>query len=265
MSENMRYFLLHTFVILILLLFSSCGRIGLDRGKDVNIKYREKNPIEVMKVDSAFGNVEIIGWAKDFIEINTNKVLLSGFTQDVDLMDTLFNVDANELQIRTKIPARVEGKINLKIYVPFILSKVFVYSKNGDVFINKFIGDAEITNNSGNINMFFQGNILRVDSYKTNINLYIKSYNSNDIVINNENGNTNINIETVAKHSFLDIKSLNGDINLYTSFDIDHKLTAFNKNDSILLKYDLLDKIFIEKEYNFNCFSTDDNCYFFIG
>lgn len=242
----MKYFLI---TLVVVVSFFSCVRFGFDENKNVNIKYREKNPIEVIKIDSMYGDIEISGWARDFIEINTNKILNSGFSQDIDLMDTLFNLNGNELQVKTKIPARVEGKINLKIYIPFILEKLYINSEKGDIYINKFIGDAEITNYKGNINYLFQGSILRVNSYKTDINLYVRSYNSSDIVINNEEGTTNVNIETVAKHSFLDIKSSNGDINLFTAFDIDHTLTVFNKNDKINLRYDIFDKILIEKEY----------------
>ena len=205
----MKYFLI---TLVVVVSFFSCVRFGFDENKNVNIKYREKNPIEVIKIDSMYGDIEISGWARDFIEINTNKILNSGFSQDIDLMDTLFNLNGNELQVKTKIPARVEGKINLKIYIPFILEKLYINSEKGDIYINKFIGDAEITNYKGNINYLFQGSILRVNSYKTDI--ICGSYNSSDIVINNEEGTTNVNIETVAKHSFLDIKSSNGDINL---------------------------------------------------
>jgi len=245
--------------ILLSFLFFSCGKIGCAPNKEVNVKYREKNPIETLKIDSLKGNVEVIGWAKDFIEINTNKVLVSGFNQDVNLMDTLFNIDEAELQVKTKIPTRVDGKINLKIYVPFVLLKLYVTSINGDININKFLGDVEITNRDGNINAVFQGGILRMDCYQTNINLYVKSYNSTDIVINNENGKTDIDIESVDKHSFLDIKSLNGDITLNSSFDIDHKITAVDKNDKIFLRYELEDKLFIRKEYNILTGRKGDN------
>lgn len=235
--------------ILLILFIFSCGKVDFGSKNEVNLKYREKNPIEVIKVDSLNGDTEIIGWAKDFIEINTTKILLSGFNQDLNLMDTLFSVDGNELQVKTKIPARVDGKINLKIYVPFILLKAYIYSKNGNMSINKFLGDAEIANKNGNIHVVFQGNILRIDSYKTNVDLYVKSYNSSDIVINNEEGNIKVNIETVSKYSYLDIKSLNGDVSINTSEDIEHKLIAVSKNDQISLKYNLTDLISSQKTY----------------
>jgi hypothetical protein len=239
-----KYFIL----IFTLLTLSSCG-INLFKQNEVNVKYREKNPIEILKIDSLQGNVDIIGWQNDFIEISTKKILKTGLAQDINLMDTIFEKDENELNIKTKIPARIDGKINLKIYVPFILSKIYINSKNGFVNINKFLGDIELTNTNGNLNILFQGNILRINSYKSKINLIIKTFNSSDIVINNEEGNSLINIENIGKSSYLDIKSLNGDVDFYILNGLDHKLAIINKNQKINLKYKIYDKTAITGIY----------------
>ncbi|OHD12386.1 MAG: hypothetical protein A2086_10010 [Spirochaetes bacterium GWD1_27_9] len=233
----------------IIFIFSSCSS-NMVKNRVVNVKYREKSPVEIIKISSVNGNIDIIGWSKDFVEINTEKLLISGFLQDLNLLDTLFEKEDNTLNIKTKIPARIEGKINLKIYVPFILLKIYIDSKSGNIGINKYLGDVELTNKNGNINIIFEGSILRIDSYKSRINLYIKSYNSTDVVVNNEDGLTDINVETIGKSSYLDVKSFESDINIAIFKDIDHKLMLTNKNGTIDVKYNIFEKNTIEGTHN---------------
>jgi hypothetical protein len=236
--------------LLFLFFLISC-KFNILSNHEINIKYREKNPIEIIKIDSIQGNIDVIGWQNDFIEINTRKILESGLTQDINLMDTVFEREKNELNIKTKIPARIDGKIYLKIYVPYILSKIYINSKNGSININNFLGDIELTNKNGNINIAFQGNILRIDSYRSKINLNIKTFNSSDIVINNEEGNTKVNIENIGKSSYLDVKSLNGDVNVYIFKELDHRLSVTNKDKNVSVKYDIYDKTIISGIYEF--------------
>lgn len=235
------------FFLLISILFS-CGNFTK---KVVNIKYREKNAVETIKIDSVNGNITVVGWSKDSIEIGTKKILFSGFKTDLSLMDTLFNQIHKQLNIKTKIPARIDGRIDLLIYVPYIQTKIFIDSQKGNIKISKVLSDIEITNKNGNIDAVFQGNILRINSYKTKIKANITSYNSCDIVINNEEGATNVNVNTIGKSSYLDIKSLDGDIHLNISKEIDHQIMATNKYKKIFLKYKLLDESFTSGDYTY--------------
>jgi hypothetical protein len=246
------------------MIFLSCS--GQKSNREVDIKYREKTPVEILKIDSTFGNVEITGWSNDFIEINTKKILISGLGQDLDLMDTIFEKNDNQMNIKTKIPARVDGKIHLKINIPFILMKLYINSKDGNIVIGKYLGDVELTNNNGNIKLDFQGGILRIDAKKSEVYVNVNSFNSTDIVINNEESPVNLNIESVGKSSYLDVKSLNGDINFVISSDIDHKIMATNKGKKINFKYDIYDKTSSEgtlsfisgkRGRNFNDFTVD--------
>jgi hypothetical protein len=226
-------------VVACLVLLMCTGCLGNINNKVINIKYREKNAVEVIRIDSENGDVELIGWSKDSIEINTRKVLYSGFNTDQNLMDTVFDKTENELNIRTKIPARVDGKIDLKVYVPYVLTKMYVNTRKGDITIEKALGDLEVTNSNGDCNISFQGNILRINSYRSRVNLDIKSYNSSDIVINNEEGDTKIEIETIGRDSYMDVKSLNGDVVIAISEEIDHELVATSNGRRITARYKL--------------------------
>ena len=228
----------------ILLLFNiflilSCNISIFKKNKSIQTKYREKNPIEILRIESLNGNIDIIGWSNDLIEIETNKIINSGFRNDINLLNTLFIKNENELCITTKIPERVKGIINLKIYIPFILLKIYIASHKGDINITKYLGDIELKHVKGNANINFYGNILRLESEKSKINLNIRSFNSSDIVIINKNGNTKVKVDEIGNSSFIDIKSINGDIDLLISDKISYQFSAINQN-----------KININFEYN---------------
>ena len=166
-------------------------------------------------------------------------------------MDTMFEVHEKELIIKIKKPVRIDGKIDLKIYIPYILLKIYIDSKQGDIIINKYLGDVEIKNIEGNINFDFQGNILRIKSYKSKININVASYNSCDMIINNEEGDIKINIDAIGKSSYLDVKSINSNINLNIVDNIDHKLFIYNENKKTNIYYDLDEKSLINEANNY--------------
>lgn len=243
MKKNLYIFILSSIII------TSCGNIFLSN--EINIKYREKNFVENLRIDSLNGKIDIIGWPKDFIEINTKKKVSSGFKTDLSLIDTVFkfNEDNKELLIKNKIPARIDGSIDLKIYIPFTLLKLFIDSKKGDIFINDYLGDIELTNSTGNVSLLFQGNILRINSINSKLDLVIKSYNFSDIIVNSENCENNIFIEAIGKMSYFDLISLNTNNNIYLANKIDHKISIKAEENNIVLKYNLNNKNLIKADY----------------
>ncbi len=226
----------------ILLLFNiliifACNISFYKKNVPVFTKYRENNPIEILKIDSTNGNIDIIGWQNNIIEIESEKAISSGFQNDINLLDTFFTKNNNELNISTKIPERVMGIINLKIFVPFMLLKIYINSQTGNININKFLGDIELYQNRGNTNITFYGNILRLNTENSKLNLNINSYNSSDIVIINKDGNTRVKINEIGYSSFVDIKSLNGDIDFSISDHISYQFSVINQN-KINISYD---------------------------
>jgi DUF4097 and DUF4098 domain-containing protein YvlB len=238
------------FLLSIVLLFFSCKISFFKKNKPVQTKYREKNPIEKLRIESLNGDIDLIGWSNNLIEIETNAMITSGFKNDINLLDTEFIKTGNELNITTKIPERVKGIINLKIYIPYMLLKIYINSQKGNINITKYLGDLEINQSRGNNNINFYGNILRLESDKTKINLNIKSFNSSDIIIINKEGNTKIKIDEIGQSSFMDIKSINGDIDLSISDHISCQFSVINQNRiNINFEYDEVSSL--KNKYNF--------------
>ncbi len=231
-------FLLIIAVYLILIFNSSCFFISPEVTTQ-EIKFRERNETDELKIISPAGNITIHGWFKDIIDINTTKRLNSGFEVDLDLMQTITEKRENSLTIINRIPARVDGSIDMEIFVPFYLFKIYIDSMNGDISIEDYLGDIELTHNNGKIKFVFMGNLLRVNTYKSDSDITVRSYNACDMIINKEDGDLNMTIEAVSSPSFLDIKTLNGDVSLFISPDCDHRLFLKNLERDIKINYDL--------------------------
>jgi len=236
---------------LLLILFFNCSKIPNFNLKILNEKYREISPVDLLNINSNKGDIEIIGWAKDTIEISIKKYLFSGIQNDINLISISFLKEEKQLSVNTVIPARVDGKIDMKIYVPFILLKINLHSNKGDINISKYLGNLDIFNNNGSISIDFQGNLLRINSNDSKIDLNIKSNNSSDIVINNEDGNIKVNVSEIGNRSYLDIKSVNGNILLNLQNQINHDLFVLNENKNINLNYKLKNYKFIEGTTNY--------------
>lgn len=240
-----------TFILINILIMLSCKFSIFKKNVPVYTKYRENNPIEILKIDSIYGNIDIIGWQNNLIEIESEKNISTGFQNDINLLDTIFTKNNNELNISTKIPERVKGIINLKVFIPFMLLKIYIHSKSGNININKYLGDIELYQSKGNTNIVFYGNILRLNAENSKLNLNINSYNSSDIVIINKDGNTKVKINEIGYNSFIDAKSLNGDIDFLISDHIPHQFSVINQN-----------KIYIN--YNYKKISSKSGKYNYI-
>lgn len=245
------------YIIFILFLFS-CN-LPLIQNKVEIEKYRDINNASGIKINSLNGNVEIIGWSKNYIEINAKKILLSGLPNDIKLMKVIFEKKDNDFIIETKIPARVHGEIELKIYIPFMILKLYLNTNNSNISIIKYLGIIELINNSGNINIDFQGELLRINSNNSKINLNIKSKISSDIVVNNEDGNIKLNLFEIGKKSFIDLKSKNGNIFLNISGKIPHEVFIINKNKYIMSNYKLSSRRYLEGAFTYLYGKKDGN------
>lgn len=205
--------------------------------KITTAKYREKNKIDILNINSSNGNINIKGWERDTVEIATKKILLNGLANDLNLMDITFQIDLNKMIIATKIPARIEGKIDLDIYVPYILLNIVIESNNGNIVIKDFLGNIDITNNSGDLDINFQGCILRVNSNNSRLNVDNYSLNDVDMILNNQDGNIRLNIYDSGKISFFDLFSTNGNINLNISEDKTQEVDIITSNKNIFSNY----------------------------
>ena len=237
-------------IFIVLLVILSCRNPFGDKNKIERNRYREKSPIEIVHIKSINGKVEIIGWNEKIIEVETIKTVEKGFPGDIKLLDVFFKKNERELFITTKIPTRINGNIDLIIHLPFTLLKVFLNSNNGNIHIDNYLGDLELSEVNGETDIKFQGNILRINADNARLNLDINTHNSSDIVITNNKGLTNVKINTLGEDSFLDIKSNDGNIETYISENISYLFNAINKNE-IKIDFEYQSQNHINGTYNF--------------
>ena len=237
-------------IFIVLLVILSCRNPFGDKNKIERNRYREKSPIEIVHIKSINGKVEIIGWNEKIIEVETIKTVEKGFPGDIKLLDVFFKKNERELFITTKIPTRINGNIDLIIHLPFTLLKVFLNSNNGNIHIDNYLGDLELSKVNGETDIKFQGNILRINADNARLNLDINTHNSSDIVIANNKGLTNVKINTLGEDSFLDIKSNDGNIETYISENISYLFNAINKNE-IKIDFEYQSQNHINGTYNF--------------
>jgi len=233
-------------IILLTLILLSCFQ-----KKSISIKYREKNQIDIVKINSLNGNVSITGWAKDAIEIYAKKRILSGFPTDLKNIDTKFELNDKEFIINSIIPARINGVIDLDIYLPYSILKLLINSNNGNIYITNILSDVELINNTGNIDLNFLGSFLRINAKKSNLNVIINTNESSDLIINNDNGDTSCILKSIGTNSFCDINSINGNINIILNQNLPHNLNVFYKEKMLNINYKLNNEILIKSYYNF--------------
>ena len=202
------------------------------------IKYRERNAVSSISLDNIKGNVRIIGWGEDFIEINTTKRLMFGLQSDLNLFDTVFFRDnSNELIIRAKIPARLNARIDLVIYVPFVLSEISISQEVGNISVEKYLGSLNITSESGSHRIEFMGQMLRMNCSKSHVDLDIVGYRPADIVLSGDGGEYNMRIAKVVGQTYIDVSGHQTNVGINISDQISHSLFLKSNEKRIHLRY----------------------------
>ena len=235
-------------LIIVFLVLASCKKNSNENSADS--KFTEKNPINFLDINTFNGNIEIYGWGNDFTEIGINKKIIKGLDNDLKLMGVAFDYSDAKLKVTGKIPDRIIGEINLKIFVPFNLFKIIITANNCNVKIDKYLGDVELNNNKGLIDINFQGDILRIASENSLINLNIQTYSTSDVIVKNKEGEINTKINVVRENSFLDLVTLNGNISISISKDIPHRFSITDKNE-IKVNYNFWKITSLSGEYKY--------------
>jgi len=170
------------YILIILLTFISCIN-NSSKTIEISDKYREKNLVNSMEMELNKGNIEILGWSQNFIEIDIKKRLYSGLNNDLSFITTDIQRKDYKVTVKTKIPPIIDGDIDLKIFVPYNLSFIFINCNDGKININDFLGDLNIINVKTDMDINFYGSILRIDSYSSNVNLNIRNVDNTDTII----------------------------------------------------------------------------------
>ena len=250
----MKVFFRYGFIILafLCLLFNcSCSNHNISK-KEKNVKYREKNPVGSINLVDIKGNIDICGWGEDFIEINTKKKLNIGLSSDLNLIEPSFYLshqgEQAQLNIKTRIPARINARIDLTVYVPYSLESIYIQQEVGNITIKNYFGDTTVKTEHGSHKIDFQGHILRVYALKSKFDINVLCSNSTDIVISGDSTDFNVRFFNLNYQSFCDFDTDNCNINLYVAEHLSHYLDVRNSDSRINIRYKL-DNMNI---YNYN-------------
>ncbi|HBD94427.1 MAG: hypothetical protein A2015_09130 [Spirochaetes bacterium GWF1_31_7] len=241
-------------------------------------RYRERNPIEKIEINMKSGTLVINGWHENYIDIYVEKTLMSGLKSDISFLSTDILSDQNnkKLVLTAKQPDRINGEINLLLNIPYSIQSAFISTNSTKTTISQYIGDIIYTSDTGDLYMDVYGSISKFKTHEGNININIIPNGTINLLINNNYGDTNVNFPKSLNQTFIDIKSINGNITFNTksmetislsaistniiTFDqkkLPHALNARN-NDYFTLQYESnnpLGDIFIKNDNGFIFFN----------
>ena len=241
----MKVFFRYCFVVMAFLCLFVCGACS-NRNiskQEKAVKYREKNPVGSLNLTDIKGNIEICGWGEDFIEINTKKKLNIGLSSDLNLIEPSFYLSHQgpqaQLNIKTRVPARINARIDLTIYVPYSLESIYINQEIGNISIKNYFGDTTIKTEHGSHKVDFQGHILRISALKSRFDINVLCSNSADIVIDGDNTEYNVKFYNLSYQSFCDFDTDNCSINIFVAEHLSHYLAVRNSDSRINIKYKL--------------------------
>lgn len=197
---------------------------------DITENFREKNPIDNVKLISSSGSISIKGWSKDFIEIQSTRVIRSNVAADLNFLSVDFSRQDQKLIIEGNVPSRIDGDIDFVIYVPYKLVSVSIFAEEGRIFIDDYYGDLVVQVDRGSFDGLFKGKLLRFDSDTARLTLMVDTVFSSDLVISNRRGRSNISVRKIKTGSFMDFKGEDGEMNLFISKDIPYSFISRNSN-----------------------------------
>lgn len=199
-------------------------------------KYRERNPIENVYINIKSGKLIITGWNENFIDINTEKVIYSGIKTDLAFLNTEITSVQKEkrLEIRAKKPDRIEGAINLTINLPYSIDLLQIETINADTEIEQSYSNIIYKGENGSTSINFKGSFMRIIKANGALHLTVDTVSPADMIINNDYGESSIEIANLSKPSYLDFKTVSGTVELDVQKHINYLLYALSDKTPLL-------------------------------
>ena len=215
----------------------------------------EKNYFKSQKTASSLnlfspnGKINIHGWEKDFIEIDATKRTYSLFPEQNLIKFQAEEIDNNfNLNVSTA-DSLVNAEIILDIKVPFILQGLNILTENAECNINDTFGNVNITGKNSIINGDFKNTTVKINLINGVINATFDLTLSTDVIMSNEQGETNINIIKTGDKSFICANTFSGNINLVLSSSIPYLLVSSASVPHVLEFLTSTPKIFEDNDY----------------
>ena len=229
-------------LLLFVLVFLLCACGGTEYTEEFFQSYQVRSGT-VVSIDNPNGNVEIIGWDGDEVEISAVKVSYNG-TDALEEVDIYIDI-TDILKIRTEHPeGEMRTTVSYSIKVPHDVMIGLIECANGNITIEDVGGNPSLFTSNGTINV-------------NSVNGVVKAYSSNgDIEVTGIRGlanlrtsNGNITAELPLLHENVDIRTSNGSINLLLAPELDAVIEAQTSNGEISVANLNLDELEKEQTY----------------
>lgn len=215
-------------------------------------KYNFKSTINVttLNLSLPIGKIDICGWNNNFIEINATNYIYSLVFYEQNLIkfqpeetNKNFNLNVNTME------SLVDAEIILQIKVPFHLHNLNISTDNVICNITDTFGNFNFTGKKSTINGDFKNSTVKINLINGNINATFDITLSTDVLLLNEQGDTNINIIKAGDNSFINAKTYSGNINLVLNAAIPYLLVSSASAPHILNFLTSSPKIFENNNY----------------
>lgn len=234
-----------SFIISGIICLTGCA----DKSRIEKNYFKSQKTASTLNLFSPNGKINIHGWEKDFIEIDATKRTYSLFPEQnlikfqAEEIDNNFNLNVSTAE------SLVNAEIILDIKVPFILQGLNISTENAECNINDTFGNVNITGKNSIINGDFKNTTVKINLINGVINATFDLTLSTDVIMSNEQGETNINIIKTGDKSFICANTFSGNINLVLSSSIPYLLVSSASVPHVLEFLTSTPKIFEDNDY----------------
>lgn len=234
-----------SFIISGIICLTGCA----DKARIEKNYFKSQKTASTLNLFSPNGKINIHGWEKDFIEIDATKRIYSFFPEQNLIKFQAEEIDNNfNLNVSTA-DSLVNAEIILDIKVPFILQGLNILTENAECNINDTFGNVNITGKNSIINGDFKNTTVKINLINGVINATFDLTLSTDVIMSNEQGETNINIIKTGDKSFICANTFSGNINLVLSSSIPYLLVSSASVPHVLEFLTSTPKIFEDNDY----------------
>lgn len=234
-----------SFIISGIICLTGCA----DKARIEKNYFKSQKTASTLNLFSPNGKINIHGWEKDFIEIDATKRICSLFPEQNLIKFQAEEIDNNfNLNVSTA-DSLVNAEIILDIKVPFILQGLNILTENAECNINDTFGNVNITGKNSIINGDFKNTTVKINLINGVINATFDLTLSTDVILSNEQGETNINIIKTGDKSFICANTFSGNINLVLSSSIPYLLVSSASVPHVLEFLTSTPKIFEDNDY----------------
>ncbi len=235
-----------SFIISGIICLTGCA----DKAKIEKNYFKSQKTASTLNLFSPNGKINIHGWEKDFIEINATKRTYSLMLPTQDLIKFQSEEINNEFNLNiSAADSLINAEITLDIKVPFILQGLNILTENAECNIDDTFGNVNITGKNSIINGDFKNTTIKINLINGIINATFDMTLSTDVILSNEQGETNINIIKTGDKSFISANTFSGNINLILNSSLPYLLVSSASVPHVLEFLTSTPKIFEDNDY----------------